>query len=215
MKTKEHTRHVRDKVVEKFKAGLVYRNISSFEHLMDHCSVHYLKIERVWHNCKLTKTKLTCRRGVMIRVSVWCFSVLALPWGIHPLRQSPGFRTCTSPPVPHPQQSAGRHLRPVSSLVLRQFVSYPIVVTRPHKTSCLCVHGNYLPCSLLASSSHVKSPCNLPATLLSGRCSPFPVTRFSGQKYSLSSSACSPAQRLFWIPGWDQLIHSLTHSLTR
>lgn len=30
MKTKEHTRdkHTRDKVVEKFKAGLVYRNTS-------------------------------------------------------------------------------------------------------------------------------------------------------------------------------------------
>ena len=47
MNPKEHTRQVRDTVVEKFKAWLGYeKNIPSFERLTEHCSVH-LKMERV------------------------------------------------------------------------------------------------------------------------------------------------------------------------
>ena len=39
-------RQVRDKVVEKFKAWLGYgKNISSFDHLMEHCSIHHPKME--------------------------------------------------------------------------------------------------------------------------------------------------------------------------
>ena len=67
MKAKEHTRQVRDNVVEKFKAELGYKkNITSFEPLTEHFSIDYLKMERAWHNCKLTKTwqsSLTDRQG--------------------------------------------------------------------------------------------------------------------------------------------------------
>lgn len=129
--------------------------------------------------------------------------------------QSPGFHTCTSPPVPHPQQSAGRYLRPVSSLLLRQFVSYPIVLTRPHKTSCLCVHNKYLPCSLLASSSHVKSPHNSYLWTL------VPVTKMltlSGNSFLwtkiLTLLVCLFSCPTTLLDPWLGPAHPLTHPVT-
>lgn len=42
MRTKEHGRRVRDKVLEKFKVGLSHKTISHFEHLIALCSIHHL-----------------------------------------------------------------------------------------------------------------------------------------------------------------------------
>lgn len=57
MKNKELINQVKDKVAEKYKAGLDHKNIPYFEHLMDHYFNHCLKMERIWHNHKPTKTK--------------------------------------------------------------------------------------------------------------------------------------------------------------
>lgn len=57
-KIKELTKQVRDWAVEKYKAGLVYKkNIPGFEHLTEHYEIHHLKMGRVWHSFKSTKTR--------------------------------------------------------------------------------------------------------------------------------------------------------------
>ncbi|MGH0128846.1 UNVERIFIED_CONTAM: hypothetical protein FKN15_052903 [Acipenser sinensis] len=56
MKNKEHTRQVRDTVVEKFKAGFGYKKISQALHPKEHCASDNIEMEGVSDHCKSTKT---------------------------------------------------------------------------------------------------------------------------------------------------------------
>ncbi|MEQ2259643.1 hypothetical protein XENORESO_015271 [Xenotaenia resolanae] len=54
MKTKDHSRQVREEVLVQFKAGL--GSTRSFEHLPELCSTHHLNMERGLTTCRPTRT---------------------------------------------------------------------------------------------------------------------------------------------------------------
>lgn len=47
LQSKEHTRQVRDEVVQKYKEGLVIKkkDFPGFEHLTQHCAIYYLEMK--------------------------------------------------------------------------------------------------------------------------------------------------------------------------
>ncbi|CAJ0955651.1 unnamed protein product [Ranitomeya imitator] len=55
MKTKEVSKQVRDKVVEKYKSGLGYKKIPIFHEPLEHHQIHYHQTERIWYQRKPAK----------------------------------------------------------------------------------------------------------------------------------------------------------------